>query len=282
MFEAAARHLNFRLAADELHITQGAVAQQVRHLEADLGVKLFHREARGLSLTEAGRTYMLHVRRALDLIANATENLRPGKIVVTISVTPSFAAKWLVPRLKAFTDKYPELDVRIMATEGLADFQRDHVDIAVRQGRPPFGPDLRADLLCPIDLCAVCSPDLIENHGAIQTLEDLSGRDLLHDSHDQWDGVLGGQALGLAVRSTRLSQTSLAIDAAAARQGIALAPAILVEGDIAAGRLCRVLSIESQAGDGYYLVAPSVPLEPNSLEKIRGWLLEEVGSREGS
>lgn len=146
-FEVAARHLNFRLAAEELGVTQGAVAQQVRGLEAQLGLQLFSRQNRALALTEAGRGYVANIRKAFELIADATEVLRPEPAHLTISVTPTFATRWLIPRLPDFNAAHPGIDLRIVASDRIANFQTDAVDLAVRYGRPPFGPGLTAELL---------------------------------------------------------------------------------------------------------------------------------------
>ncbi len=140
-FEAASRHLNFRIAAEELGVTQGAVAQQVRGLEAELDMKLFERHPRALTLTENGRRYAGSVRRAFDLLTEATQALRPEPLRLTVSVTPTFASKWLIPRLPAFLEAHPDIDLRILATDRLSHFQADAVDLAVRYGRPPFGGD---------------------------------------------------------------------------------------------------------------------------------------------
>jgi LysR family transcriptional regulator, glycine cleavage system transcriptional activator len=160
-FEASARHLNFRLAAEELGVTQGAVAQQVRGLEADLSVRLFDRLPRSLGLTDRGRGYASHLRRAFELMREATAALRPETSKVTISVTPSFASKWLISRLPEFTEAHPDIELRILATESLSNFHSDGVDIAVRQARPPFGPGIVADLLFEQEVVAVCSPSLL-------------------------------------------------------------------------------------------------------------------------
>src|SRR6218665_3237961 len=138
VFEVVTRHLNFRLAAEELGVTQGAVAQQVRGLEAELGIKLFERLPRSLALTAEGRRYIADIRRALDIIAQATTELKPQPVRMTISVTPTFASKWLIPRLPDFTARNPELDLHILATERVSSFQVDGVDLAVRYGRPPL------------------------------------------------------------------------------------------------------------------------------------------------
>ena len=209
-FEAAGRHLNFRLAAEEIGVTHGAVAQQVRGLEAALNVKLFDRLPRGLALTEEGRKYLAPVQRAFQLIADATDDLRPQKAVLTVSVTPSFASKWLVPRLGQFTDSNPDVDVQVVASQGLANFQSDGVDIAIRQGRPPFGPGLTAELLYPFEFYAVCSPILQGGNHPIRKPEDIVHHVLLHDAHGLWPVFLekacSGRPMAIS-RTVKFSQT---------------------------------------------------------------------------
>lgn len=276
MFDAAARHLNFRLAADELNLTQGAVAQQVRRLEAALGVALFHRKARGLALTEAGRTFRAPVRRAMAILEDATRQLHPEHERITISVSPSFATKWLVPRLKSFSQAHPEIDVRVMASEALADFQSDGVDIAVRQGRPPFGPGLRADHLCGLELCAVCCPGFLEGEGEVTAVEDLASYPLLHDTHGLWHTLLDERTGQKPQQTLQFSQTALAIDAAAAGQGIALAPAILVATDIEAGRLTCVWRDTAPEDAGFYYVTLQEPRNLGPLNAMRSWLFDRI------
>lgn len=133
-FAAAGRHLTFRAAADELGVTQGAVAQQVRGLEDHLGLRLFLREPRGLAFTEEGRAYHTAISHAFSQLADATTALRSSPSRVTISVTPTFASKWLIPRLAEFTAAHPDIDLRITATERVLSFRADGIDLAVRQG----------------------------------------------------------------------------------------------------------------------------------------------------
>lgn len=275
-FEVAARHLNFRLAAEELGVTQGAVAQQVRGLEADLRVKLFDRLPRSLALTDAGRAYQADVRRAFELLAEATANLRPQPRHLTISVTPTFASKWLIPRLADFSAAHPDIDLRISASDRLANFQSDAVDLAVRYGRPPFGPGLTADLLFDQDLIVVASPDFLSRQGTPATAGQVVGLPLLHDAHNFWPQYLE-QALGgpptLGPRNIRFNQTALAIDAALAGQGLALVARFFVEGDLAAGRLIQVFPASLQGSGSFYLVAPRKSRQPAALAAVRDWLL---------
>ncbi|KUJ76269.1 LysR family transcriptional regulator [Ruegeria marisrubri] len=271
-FEAAGRHLNFRLAADEIGVTQGAVAQQVRGLEARLGVQLFDRLPRGLRLTEAGRRYHAPLRRAFRLIEEATEELG-GRQSLTISVTPSFAAKWLVPRLGDFTAKHPEVGVQVDAGERLANFQSDGIDIAVRQTRPPFGPGLVAEPLFGTEYVPVCSPDLAAE---ITQPGDLVRHVLLNDTHGLWPLYLERIGVSGKPRLMNFSQTSLAIDAAVAGQGVALANAPLVSSELASGRLVQPLRQSLVEDLGFYIVAPRQPRQPELVALMRDWLKRQA------
>src|SRR5215468_8946082 len=161
-FEAAARHISFTRAAEELCVTQGAVSHQVKALESELGIKLFNREMQRLSITEAGRDYLAVVRDAFDRIAMGTERLvqRQSSGMLTVSTSPDFAAKWLVHRLGRFAELHPEIDLRVSGTLHHVDFAREDVDVAVRHGDGHW-PGLDAVRLCPEELFAVCSPKLL-------------------------------------------------------------------------------------------------------------------------
>jgi LysR family transcriptional regulator, glycine cleavage system transcriptional activator len=266
VFEVVTRHLNFRLAAEELGVTQGAVAQQIRWLEAELGLKLFDRQPRMLALTEAVRSYVANVRRAFELIAEATEALRPEPQHLTISVTPTFASKWLIPRLPEFTAAHPDIDLRILATDRISNFQTDAVDLAVRYGRPPFGPGLDVDLLFEQVLVAVASPLLIEK--------------LLHDAHDFWPQYLETvfpDGTPAAAKNIRFNQTAHAIEAAIAGQGMVLASRFFVEEDIRTGRLVRLFAGDMRAGADFYAVSPRKPRHAASVAAVRAWLATTGG-----
>lgn len=277
-FVAAGHHLNFRLAAEELGVTQGAVAQQVRALENQLNIKLFDRHARGLTLTDEGRRYLPPLRRAFDMIAEATENLAPKDSVVTISSTPSFATRWLVPRLGAFAGLHPEIRIRLDASNRLANFQNDGVDIAVRQGTPPFGPGLLAEALFDSEVIAVCHPDLATGPNAIQSPQDLCHHILLEDAHGNWPVFLDA-ALGEArvedMKTMNFNQTSLALDAAMARQGVTLTNRALVTEDLRENRLCQPFPFSLVTNEGYYVVAPREPRNPGLVSIVRDWLITQ-------
>ncbi|NEY92221.1 transcriptional regulator GcvA [Tabrizicola oligotrophica] len=274
-FEVAARHLNFRLAAEELGVTQGAVAQQVRNLEAQLGLQLFHRQSRSLFLTEAGRGYVTNIRKAFDLIAEATRVLRPEPAHLTISVAPTFAAKWLIPRLPDFTDAHPDIDLRIVASDRISNFQTDAVDLAVRLGRPPFGPGLVAEHLFDQVVIAVASPAALQRLGPASAPCDLLGLALLHDAHDLWPQALDlifPDGAPAPAKNIRFNQTSLAIEAAMAGQGIALTPQFYVSQDLAAGKLVACFDLELRTGADFYVVAPRKVRNVPHVTAVRDWL----------
>lgn len=278
MFDAAARHLNFRQAAEELSLTQGAVAQQVRRLEADLGLQLFHRKARGLALTEIGRGYHGPVGRALAIIDEATASLRPQGTRITLSVTPSFAAKWLVPRLGSFAKAHPEVDLQTMASERLADFQSDGVDLAVRLGRPPFERDMETTLLAPLNLCAICSPDYAATVAPLERFEDFADLRLIQDSHSFWKTLFDKTGTKARHRMMQFNQTALAMDAAANGQGIALAPRLLLDDAISKGSLVSLWQDESADQSGYYIVHPASRKTNAARDAVVDWILSEVAA----
>jgi len=278
MFDAAARHLNFRLASEELHLTQGAVAQQIRRLEKDLTVQLFHRKARGLALTESGRSYYTSIRRALAIIEDATRKFLPDATRLTLSVTPSFASKWLVPRLSDFAHAHPEIEVQTVASEGLANFQSDGVDIAIRQGLPSTAAGLRVTLLAPLDLCAVCSPDYAKNIGASRDLETFAQLQLVQDSHNHWNALLDNAGVKARQRPVQFNQTALAMDAAANGQGIALAPKLLLGNELAAGKLVEVWRIKSLAQNGFYIVYPDSKAPIPARDTLVEWIISKASA----
>jgi len=286
MFDAAARHLNFRLAAEELHLTQGAVAQQVRRLEADLGLRLFDRKPRGLSLTEIGRSYHNSIRRGLAIIDEATEKLDPRVTSkrapkVTLSVTPSFAAKWLVPRLGDFAQEHPDIDLRTVASESLSDFRTDGVDLAIRYARTPKADGLHVEPLAPIDLCAVCSPEFAEAIGPVNRLEDLAGQPLFQDSHNHWDALFEDAALTDRGRIMQFNQTALAMDAAITGRGVALAPWLLVEAELAKGTLVEIWRDTRTDQGGYFIVYPDHWGPDPTRQAVIDWIRTQVRKSSG-
>ena len=281
-FEAAGRTLNFTRAAEDLGQTQGAISHQIRELEARLGARLFTRGARSLSLTEAGRRYLPHVREALDRLRAGEEALRQQlrPTILTISVSPNFATKWLVPRLGEFSVAHPALDLRIDASLHHVDFSQERVDVVVRHGDGQW-PHLRADRLCTERLVPVCSPVLARTLPPALALPGLARQALIHDGDRHkwraWFAALG--CLDVTVdRGPVMSQTSLAIDAAIAGQGIALARTALAALDLIAGRLVCPLAASVAAPYAYWIARPRPSRARPEIEIFCGWLLRQAAA----
>ncbi|MBH0312604.1 LysR family transcriptional regulator [Alcaligenes faecalis] len=271
-FEVSGRRLSFRAAADELGVTQGAVAQQVRALEEHLGLALFQRHPRGLQLTVAGAAYLAEVTRAFDTLADATGRLLVRPDTVTISVTPTVAAKLLIPRLGDLQAALPDVELRTVATEALSDFERDQVDIAVRLTRPPFAADLEAKLLFRQDLVAVASPRLVGNMTLPLSSEQLRALPLLHDAQGHWATFLKTSS---KLPGAVFNQTTLALDAAMAGQGVALACKAFVAMDLAAGRLVQVAEAGTLGPDFYLVRKRSAPVR-QSVDAVWDWCLHRL------
>ena len=272
-FDAAGRRLSFRSAADELGVTQGAVAQQVRQLEAHLDLVLFERVPKGLAFTPVGRSYHNRISGVFVELRAATAELKPEPNKVVISVTPTFAAKWLIPNLPDFTAAHPDIDLRIMATERVSSFHSDGIDLAVRQGSPPFGASLDVTLLFRQSLIAVAAPKFGDKGDTPLDTETLAKQPKVHDTHDQWPSYLAH--LGVkdqSPRHLRLSQTSLAVDAAIAGQGVALVSRFLVAHDLEAGRLVEVGAAWDVGGNDFYVLLPRNTKNNEPVVKVMAWL----------
>jgi LysR family glycine cleavage system transcriptional activator len=191
-FEATARHESFTQAAQELFVTQGAVSQQVKGLEDELGIRLFRRERQRLAITEAGRSYLEVVRDAFDRLSMGTERLlqRQKAGTLTITTSPNFAAKWLVHRLGRFSEAHPEIDLRVSASMQHVDFAGEDIDLAIRHGDGRW-PGLHTTRLCTEELFPVCSPKLLAGRGAPRSPRDIRNYTLLHTNNtDDWAGWL--------------------------------------------------------------------------------------------
>ncbi|ATN32717.1 transcriptional regulator [Rhizobium sp. ACO-34A] len=285
-FEAAARHLSMTLAAEELHVTPGAISLQVRELEATLGLALFERHPRRLSLTEAGADYFSTLRIAFRLMREATgairRKLQPD--IVTLSCTTGFAIQWLMPRLEEFQTAFSEIDLRIGTTGRLVDFQKDGVDLAVRHGLGAY-PGLASERLVADDLIAVCSPALAATLGPDPTPSRLKPQMLIHDV-DRNDWRLWLEAAGATDIDWRRGpviapDSNGALEAARAGLGLALLRQGFAEQDIRQGRLVSPFSTAIRSRFAYYLVYPSLALERSAVATVRQWLVEESSRSEG-
>ncbi|MFW1838144.1 LysR substrate-binding domain-containing protein [Acinetobacter gyllenbergii] len=276
-FETAGRKLSFRAAADELGVTQGAIAQQVRALEDHLNVTLFQRLPRGLCLTPEGTKYLVDITRAFDILAESTESLFDQPDRVTISVTPTIATKMLIPRLGDLHAVLPEINLCTLATEVVSDFDRDLVDIAIRLTQKSFPENLETRLLFHQELIAVASPDFIQDLALPLQLEQLINMPLLHDAHDHWPNFLNTNA---KLSGAVFNQTTLALDAALSGQGVALACQAFVDADIRSGKLVQVTSETKIVEPSYYLVRKKSSHPNSTVDKIWQWCIEYLGTEQ--
>jgi LysR family glycine cleavage system transcriptional activator len=278
-FEAAARSESFTRAAEELSVTQAAVSQQVKALEATLGLTLFNRERQRLVITEAGREYLAVVRDALDRIAVGTDRLvqRRSSGILTVSTSPDFASKWLVHRLGRFAEAHPEIDLRVSATTHHVDLVREQVDLAVRHGEGQWA-GLDVVRLCSERLFPVCSPKLVSGRHRITKAADLLKLPLLRlEDQSAWPRWF--DAAGISnpvVRGPVLSQASMLIDAAIDGQGVALARTALAAWDLINGRLVAPVDVSLRMQNTYWIVCPRVTSSLPKIQTFRDWLLAEA------
>ena len=290
-FEAAARHLNFSRAAEELSVTPGAVSQQIQNLEDFIGASLFRRTPKGLLLTDAAQIALPALREAFDRLAEAASMLTAavdGRRL-TVSVAPSFAAKWLVPRLGRFEAAYPQIDVWVSAGLELVDFAGGEVDIAIRYGSGRYV-GLEVHRLMQETVIAVASPEFLQAH-PLAELSDLTGQILLHDGSPDADESCPDWTMWLAARGVkgmdgsrgpRFNQSSLVIEAAVGGRGVALAKRVLAQADIDAGRLVAPFQIATAVDFAYYLVHPKTKGRLPQVKAFIAWLTAEAQAHEAA
>jgi LysR family transcriptional regulator, glycine cleavage system transcriptional activator len=290
-FEAAARHMNFSRAADELSVTPGAVSQQIQNLEDYIGAPLFKRTPKGLLLTDAAQTALPALREAFDRLAEAASLLTAAEDGrrLTVSVAPSFAAKWLVPRLGRFEAAHPEVDVWVSAGLELVDFASGEIDLAIRYGSGRY-PGLEVTRLLNETVSPVVSPALLEQT-PLRELTDLAGHILLHDGSPDADESCPDWAMWLAARGVkgvdgargpRFNQSSLVIEAAVNGRGVALAKQTLAQADLDAGRLVQPFDISDAVDFAYYIVHPKAKGRLGQVKAFVAWLVEEAEAHESA
>ncbi|CAM2993388.1 transcriptional regulator GcvA [Moritella viscosa] len=280
VFEAAARHSSFTRASEELYVTQAAVSHQIKALEEYLGIKLFRRQNRALFLTEEGQSYFLDIKDTFTSLVDATERLlaRGAKGSLTVSLQPSFAIQWLVPRLSLFSELYPDIDVRIKAVDMDDGSLTDDVDVAIYYGRGKWK-DLYAQKLHTEYLVPVCSPRLLNGIKPLKTPEDLKLHTLLHDtSRRDWTAWFKqGNIIGVNVNQGPIfSHTSMVLQAAIHGQGVALGHSVLAQPEIDAGRLVRPFTDVLVSKNAYYVVCREEQDELGKIVAFRDWMLSLV------
>lgn len=298
-FEAAARHLSFVLAAKELHVTAAAISHQVKGLEEHLGVKLFRRRARGLELTGAGRTCLPKLRDGFDRLAEAVEQVRTSIAPGTLSVScaPTFASKWLGPRLHRFLAVHPDLDVRIHASTRLIDPTRsdvaaaksqsdapiDDADVAIRFGSGHY-PGFHVDPLLAVSVTPMCGPRLLAGDSALREPSDLRNHVLIQDNippeddrplWTRWLEAAGVEGVDVS-HGLRFNHAVLALEAAADGLGVALGMPQIAAFDLASGRLVVPFALRLPLASAYYLVSSGERSERGEVTAFRRWILEEA------
>jgi len=275
-FAAAGRYLSFTQAAKSLFVTQAAVSHQIKALEDFLGVKLFRRRNRTLYLTVEGQSYYHEIKAILTHLSRATERVQAvsSKGSLTVSLPPSFAILWLVPRLADFNQEHPEIDVRIKAVDLADGSLTDDVDVAIYYGRGKW-PDLQVDLLFSEYIVPVCSPDIITPEKPLSRVKDLAHHVLLHDADTkEWKTFAKMYNLtDLAINQGGIfSHSSMVLQAAIHGQGVALANNILVQPELEAKRLIAPLKERMQTNMGFYAVCHKAQATSGRNSAFREWI----------
>jgi LysR family glycine cleavage system transcriptional activator len=284
VFEAAARHLSFTKASEELFVTQAAVSHQIKALEDYLGLKLFRRRNRSLLLTEEGQSYYLDIKDILSALKEATNKLktRSAKGALTVSVPPSFAIQWLVPRLSGFNQAYPDIDVRIQAVDRYEGKLNDDVDVAIFYGKGHW-PGLQADLLYSEYLMPVCAPSLIVEKALLNKPENLANCTLLHDTSRQ-DWLTYTRQLGIdninVQQGPIFSHSAMVVQAAVHGQGVALVNNVLAQAEIESGRLICPFNQVLVSKNSFYFVYPESQIEVGKISAFRDWIISTANSEQ--
>ena len=281
-FEAAARHVSFARAAHELHVTPAAISQQIKSLEDQIGQSLFERSP-ALRLSAPAVAVSRQLGEALDLLERVSQQLRvdQSERPLVVSLAPSFAARWLIPRLERFNARHPDIELRLLATTRTVDFDAEGVDLAVRYGSGRY-PGLHVERLRAETVVAIAHPRLAV--GLVHP-SDLLGATLLHNSGMSWDPTFpdwptwlrnAGVALQAPLRIREFGEANLHIEAALAGLGVALVWRTLVNEELASGRMVALFQ-EQPLTNAFHFVCPPARLAMPRVAAFRQWLLEEIG-----
>lgn len=280
-FEAAARHASISRAAEERHLTQSALSRQIASLEASLGITLFHRVRQRIVLTDAGRLYAAELRQALEAMSAATHkimSLSGAQAVLNIAVLPTFGTRWLIPRLPGFAEAHPEVTINFAARSQPFDFAQEPFDLAIHFG-PPVWPQASCLELMSEALIPVCSPAFKQRH-TLKERADLAHCRLLQQvtRPTQWADWFeqAGIEAPRAHQGPHFEQFAMVVEAAVAGLGVALVPQVLVEAELADGRLLALDEHHGPAGQAYHLVVPHSRAGTALVEAFSAWLVAEA------
>ena len=283
-FEAIARHLSFAKAADELHVTPAALSHQIRALESQLGLELFHRRTRSIELTDAGRLIYPGLHAGFESVRNALRQLNRARDanVLVISATPGLVAKWLMPRLWRFLHANPEIDARVSATLKVADFTAEGVDVAIRLSKR-IAVDLHDEILFEDSMLPVCSPSLVEQ--GLRSPADLPRFPLIHyefltsmHAPPGWADwfAAAGLTTADATRGLKVNVADHALDAAVAGAGVSLSHKLIASDDVHSGRLVTPFGPELPLPSGYHFVCLKGQETRPSVRAFHDWLFAEM------
>jgi LysR family glycine cleavage system transcriptional activator len=284
-FEVAGRKLSFTAAALELNVTPGAISQQIRLLEDFLEVRLFRRMNRAIVLTDAGQLFLPLISRGFEQFGEAVAMLRERRSdgPLTITAPASFISNWLIPRLGHFQARHPGIDVRIDASNRLVDFIHEDIDVGIRFGNGKY-PELKTEFLFSYQLIPVCAPGLLERGGGLEKISDLGRYTLLHSDYGDLDDGFPDWAMWLKVVDAKdvdpnhgiyFNQADQLLQAALDGQGIALFANVMVEPEIAAGRLVQPFSTRLPVRMSYHLVTSPAKAQIAKVRSFRDWILAE-------
>jgi len=278
--EAAARLESFSRAAEELHLTHGAVSRQVRALEEHLGTRLFARHGKRVSLTPAGRAFAERIRGALDEIARAADEggSKRGGERLTVSVLPSFASRWLMPRLIRFMDAHPKVEVNVIASTALANFAAEEVDVAVRFGLGPW-PPLACEHFLDDEYFPVASPRI--NRGRLpKTPSELANFRVIREDRDYWPDWMRAAKVDLDFPPTGplFNDSTYSLQAAARGEGIALARRYIVGEDLERGTLVKLFDVAVASRESYWFVSPRALADSPRVKAFREWVKAELSA----
>ncbi len=298
-FVVAARHGSFSKAAEELHVTPAAVSQQIRQLEDLLGVQLFHRLHRGLTLTDAGAAGLADMQSGFQLLHDAAHTMRYGdqKLELNIWTSPSFASKWLMPRMHKFREQHPEIDLRISGSASFIDsdatapslsadiLKANNIDVAIRFGSGIY-PGCDVTKLMDVDAITLCSPALLDDSGSSPPLRepsDLTKHTLLHDDspyegRPQWKGWFKNAGLEHleCAHNLYFNSVLLALSAAVEGQGVVLTLDKLSQNDMYKGHLVQVFDLPMEVEHAYHLVSLSGNKPDDSVTAFYNWIMSEA------
>lgn len=284
LFEAAARLGSFKQAAEEVHVTPSAVSHGLRTLEHWLGAELFLRDARGLTLTQAGEIYASEVHHALTILASATE-VFPGRRKATgalsVSVAPTFANRWLLPRLPKFTERYPDISITIDTARRHVDFLTDGFDLAIRMATSSRSSESWTELVAE-SFVPVCSPGLARKHGLKDEIRLIEQAPLIHVTAASEDWAAWFQAKGMTAvgsRAINVDTIQLAAEAAIQGLGIAIGRRPVMNGYIDAGDLIEIAGPPVSVATKYWLVGTHKSFDRPEIKSFRNWILQELKSQ---